>query len=346
MLLPANGPMPAPPPDRSVLPPRDKRYSRLDLELLHFFATQTYMTMTSKLTVHAVWRDVVFDHALRYDFLLQALMATAALHKATGFVENSQPHIEYTKAAFMYQDLALQGYIPELNKPTELNAVALFILSTLLTVWLFATKKLPESLSETDAAVRADLSRPRPSAGTSQEHTDIVEILTRVQGINAVFKQTIHWLYQSAAKPMLSTPTDADLPRTIPENIEHSFTLLRQRLDAACQSLDQSTQDRYKMYLERFEHLRMVSRSRTVLEWDQFIFSWPVTVEPAFIELIRQQDAVAIALFIHWAACFKMLEHMWWARGWSFRLVRDACVLLDSTWNDVVAWPRKEVGLD
>lgn len=325
-------------------------FSHLDLELIHYYSTQTYMTLTSKLTAHLVWRDVIFQQGLKHNFLLHALMATAALHKATNHAEDSETHSNYIKVAFQYQNLALSGYIPELNRPSEDNAIALFILSALLTIWLFGSKKLPEALTGVHLTGSPNfLPQILRSGSESDKSTDFLEILTLVQGINAVVKQTIHWLRGGAIDPLLKPPRDSELPPN-PPDIESSFDKLRFRienLDAAQARLsEQAARERQTIYLERLNSLRHVARARTVLEHDQQVFAWPVTSEAAFLDLIRQTDPTAIALFIHWAACFRCLDHLWWAKGWSFRLVKDATALLDESWTNVLAWPKKEVGLD
>lgn len=147
-------------------------FNHLDLELIHYYSTQTYMTLTSKLTAHLVWRDVVFEQALKHNFLLHALMATAALHKATNHTEDSETHAAYIKVAFSYQNAALAGYIPALSRPSEDNAVALFILSALLTVWLFGSKKLPEALNGVKLATSPNflpqtMNSPSPQTATN-----------------------------------------------------------------------------------------------------------------------------------------------------------------------------------
>ncbi|KAK4945225.1 hypothetical protein LTR66_014414 [Elasticomyces elasticus] len=332
----------------NVLPSSQQSFNHLDLELVHYYSTQTYMTMTSKLTAHHVWRDVVFNVALKHDFLLHAMMATAALHKATNHAENSAIHAEYTKVAFSYQNAALAGYIPALSRPDEDNAVALFILSALLTIWLFGSKNLSEVLSGVNLTSSPNFVPPQKPPASKEQPADFIEILTLLQGINAVFKQTIHWLTGSELAPLLTAPTEADLT-SIPADIEASFQKLRSRIDSLqllAPEKSQADRIRHDMYVERYEALRRVSRIRTVLEWDQFVFSWPVTSEAMYLELMRQRDPICIALFIHWAACFKCLDHLWWAKGWSKQFVKDASMYLDGSWSDVIAWPRREVGLD
>lgn len=331
------------------LSPQPNTFTHLDLELIHYWSTQTYMTMTSKLTAHLVWRDVIFREGLKHDFLLSALMATAALHKATNHAEDTETHAAYIKVAFSYQNAALAGYIPALNQPTQENAIALFILSALLSIWLFGSKKLPEALNGVNFTTSPNFFLHMVKPASENEPTDFLEILTLLQGIGAVVKQTNQWLHGSQIDPLLKPPLDGELPPN-PPDIEASFQMMQIRIentkDSQIDVSGQIKQTRAEANLGRLNELRYIARARTVLEHDQQVFAWPVMAELPYIELIRQKDSMAIAIFVHWAACFMCLDHLWWAKGWSYRLVKDASALLDDSWLDILAWPRKEVGLD
>lgn len=351
----SNTPTPASLPDNLASPlstgmsPQPSGFTHLDLELIHYWSTQTYMTMTSKLTAHLVWRDVIFREGLKHDFLLHALMATAALHKATNHAEDTETHAAYIKVAFSYQNAALAGYIPALNRPNEDNAIALFILSALLSIWLFGSKKLPEALNGVKFTTSPNFFPHLVKPSSENEPTDFLEILTLLQGINAVVKQTIQWLHGGNIDPLLKPPLEGELPPN-PPDIEASFQMMQERIEST-KSLQSDvaghiSKSRAETNLERLNELRYIARARTVLEHDQQVFAWPVMSDVPYIELIRQRDPMAVAIFVHWAACFKCLDHLWWAKGWSYRLVKDASILLDESWSEILAWPRKEVGLD
>ena len=118
------------------------------------------MTMSSRFATHAIWRDVVFQEGLRYEWLLHGDMATAALHKAALQLKSSQVYEDLAKVALTHQNIALAGYIPAVSQPNQENGIALFSLSLLLTIWAFASKELPEGLksSRVTAVFGADSS--------------------------------------------------------------------------------------------------------------------------------------------------------------------------------------------
>lgn len=329
----------------------NRSFGLLELELIHHYSTQTYLTITSRLTSHIIWRDVIFREALRYPFLLDALMATSALHKATCQPETSEAHAEYSRRALGYQNAALAGYIPALSNPTKSNSIALFAISVLLSVWSFGSKRLPEALSNGRLGLSPSLKMRHSTDGPSSsddtiDFSSVISLMQVIQGVHAVLMQTREWLVEELMELLLS-PKDEDLPQNTPD-VEAALSLLAERIDQACGSMankSDAVKEIHDLYLERLQSLRVVARCRTVLEWDPYVFSWPVTVKPLYMDLLRQHDPIALALFIHWAACFRALDHLWWAKGWAYSLVQDVSAFLDHSWTNVLVWPRQAVGL-
>jgi hypothetical protein len=73
---------------------------------------------------------------------------------------------------------------------------------------------------------------------------------------------------------------------------------------------------------------------------------WLSMVISAFVDSIRQHDALALVLLADWSVCLKGVEHVWWTRGWSKRT-------LEAVWQDVgdehcrlLIWVAIEVGVD
>ncbi|EHY59579.1 hypothetical protein HRR83_001146 [Exophiala dermatitidis] len=72
---------------------QDKGQHLLDLEMLHLYTTVTYRScvgMIQSVETGDLWQKYVPRKALQYDFLLQALLAFAALHMTTLKIEQEQ----------------------------------------------------------------------------------------------------------------------------------------------------------------------------------------------------------------------------------------------------------------
>ncbi|KAK5047385.1 hypothetical protein LTR84_006908 [Exophiala bonariae] len=339
--------MPAPMPlPSSELPTSNgtKAFNLLDLELIHHWSTKTYMTMSSRFASHVVWRDTIFAEALRHDFVLQSIIATSALHKATLLPKSSEAYAEYSKVALAYQDLALARFIPAVSKPSEENGIALFALSLFLTVWAFASRRLPEGLNN----VRLELSHGDSPPGIfCAPHTptaQFIEIVMIVRGVYAVIKETDKWL-QGNIEELLRYPRNEELPQHSPDVLEAFDTLQRAVEDSQRLPVGDEGQILRELYLTQLQALRDISRCRTVVEWDGHIFSWIIMAPPAFINCLMQGQPMALAIFAYWAAILRCMDHHWWATGWPYILVADLVNVLDSTWDTVLDWPKKQVGL-
>jgi hypothetical protein len=239
------------------------------------------MTMSSRLASHAVWRDTIFAEALRHDYLLHAIMATAALHKATTQVKTSEAYAEYSKVALSHQNKALAGFIPEVSQPNQHNGIALFSVSLLLTIWAFASKKLPEGMN----SVKLDFGYGEASPGATlplhSPTADFIEIIMILRGIYAVIRETNSWL-QGDIEELLRYPRPDELPPHSLE-VEEAFRSLHKALDdPELSSLweGENPGAMRKLLVEQLEALREISRCRSVVEWDGHIFSWLIVSIP------------------------------------------------------------------
>ncbi len=304
------------------------------------------MTLSSRLASHAVWRDTIFAEALHHDYLLHGLMATAALHKATLQLKSSDAHAEYSRIALAHQNVALAGFIPEVSTPNRENGIAIFSVSLLLTIWAFASKRLPEGLNN----VKIDFGRGESSPGvTLPLHSptgDFIEVIMILRGIYAVIGETNSWL-QGDIEELLRYPRSEDLPPHSPD-VEEAFSALRGAVDdPQLTSLweREDPQATKTLFLEQLEALRDISRCRSVVEWDGHIFSWLIMAPPTFIHCLKASNPLALAIFAHWAAIFRCMDHHWWVNGWGYSLVMDVSGMLDPVWGRYMDWPRRQVGL-
>lgn len=321
-------------------------FSLLDLELIHHYSTRTYMTISSQLKLHHIWRDVIFQEALQQDFLLHGLVATAALHKATSQPVSSESHAEYSRVALAYQNASLARFIPQLSKPSSDNAVALFSLSILLTVWAFASKQLPEGMNSLKLKLSFGETSSGPHLPATCPTSEFVEVAHTLRGIYAVIKETEVWL-QGDIRELMRSPRTEELPPITPD-MSSAFDLVGDvisRWDGRHDAALTSVEERRTLCLDQLNSLREISRCRLTVEWDGSIFGWLVLAPATFINSLKQGDPLALSLLAHWSACFLCMDHHWWANGWAYILIKDISGLLGNEWNRAMQWPRKQVGL-
>jgi len=95
-----------------------------------------------------------------------------------------------------------------------------------------------------------------------------------------------------------------------------------------------------------FEHAIQALEQR-ILD-NSAVFPWIALAGLEFIELLKMQNGVALAIFMVWGALMKMADNMWWARFSGKNMVNEASIILSSKgerYAYLSTWCRREVGL-
>lgn len=95
---------------------------------MHQFATSTYSSLCQSETDYAVWRDAIPRQALNYDYLLGAIFAFTALHRA---FQRPDEKAQWTNLALEYHSLALARFRLVLHNITSESCHAAFAFSAL-----------------------------------------------------------------------------------------------------------------------------------------------------------------------------------------------------------------------
>ncbi len=326
------------------------RLQPIDLEMIHYFLTSTHQTLVFRPKGQLVWRDVVFQHSLSHPYLLQGILATAALHK-TASTSSPESWSRYTTAALSNQGNALASFIPDLNNPVPANCVALFSMSLLLSVWSFASRNLPSKLGNLITSPRPQQEPHENSNGSRHRQSsvdDFIEIVKLMRGVYVVMKETHGWLQEGEIRELLRSAERDSLP-PIAKDADEAFCLLENKLNTPKGSgecnPERSKPHDYNIYAAERQVLRHLFRIQQCAEWADNILGWPVMLPTLFMESLKDGDPGALAILMYWAACFNVLDEVWWSRGWAHALVVDIWSILDDSWKAVLRWPMLKVGV-
>ncbi|KAA8626419.1 C6 transcription factor [Pyrenophora tritici-repentis] len=106
-----------------------------ELQLMICFMNKTSQTLAHGDEDLVIWREAVPDEAVNCDFLMDGLLAMAALHFA---YENPDSRLQYTELAMRYQNSSLQVYNKALDNINEENCTALFAFSIIVNIMALA----------------------------------------------------------------------------------------------------------------------------------------------------------------------------------------------------------------
>ncbi|PSR80520.1 hypothetical protein BD289DRAFT_440630 [Coniella lustricola] len=309
----------------------------MDMELMHHFATEAYLTLPRASEIGHVWRDKAVEMALSNHYLLRLILSFSAFHLAY-----TRPgwQRKYYYVAAQYQSQGVSHMRAALANLNHENCHALFIAGSLLAVGNLAA-----------SAIHAkDVLDPRPTVD------DIVDVFVLLKGMATVlhsFEKTIQegpftQLFGGnasvtiVASPLANTaPAELSQPRwdDVKQKLRHLRDVLQVRLvddPALAQTIDQALVS-ISVYMDEANITSM-----TVL---RFTLSWPISISEAFIKLLREKHPAAIVLLTYYCVIVQGTEsRTWYTRGWASKLLLAAEVLVPSPWAALIEWPLQRVG--
>ncbi|PSR76864.1 hypothetical protein BD289DRAFT_446249 [Coniella lustricola] len=78
--------------------------------------------------------------------------------------------------------------------------------------------------------------------------------------------------------------------------------------------------------------------------WLDVMF-WPWCLPAEFLDLLAAKDAVSLVILTYWFALIDRVTTRWFLEGWAKRGIAVAVLNLGPEWDDLVAWPKAQVGL-
>lgn len=274
-----------------------------------------------------IWRDMPFYDGVKYAFVLDAVLALAALHKA--YIEPQHSDNEkYTSASLHYQSQCLQSYQPQLSDINEENCHAMFAVSALVNVITIA------------------MSRGGPSLLPTPPTETLLTTFRLLRGIQVVLSTSYEMVRSAHYKSVFMLPT---VPKETPVSAEvaQSMQELRRRVTEAGEFKALSHVDIYNTCIEKLEDaFRQVESAENLGN----IISWPLACSEKAVELLRDRDPMMMLIYVHYGALYLHLHDRWWAHDFGRRLIwelSEALHTLGASWKPLTSWARakaEEVG--
>lgn len=317
--------------DPNLLPPQQQSsFGLADLGLMHKFSTETYKSLCNDPSDYDAWQIVVPQKALEYDFLLNGVLAVAALHRATTAVDAASA-LPYVDTALQYYNRAFAPFQQALDNLTPLNCEPVFAHSIIITVISIA---LPQLTTERNK---------------SQSMTEnIIVIFELLQGVKRIMNISKPWL-----KAKLFTRRHDFLrdPIPDPETLDSmipgagiAFTKLS-NLNNTLASFDP---EQHHINKESISLLcRCYSRYATMGE-PSAVLTWISAVGKDFVHSLRRRQPFPLLIMMHWGVLLGELDgEMWWARNSGKALAAELLIALPTEtfqWDGAQLWPKERLG--
>ncbi|KAJ5391099.1 hypothetical protein N7509_006589 [Penicillium cosmopolitanum] len=296
-----------------------------DLELMHQFSTDTFRTLCTGPLEFEVWQITIPRLALRYDFLMNGILAVASLHLAT--IVESPTSLAYIDTALQYHNLTFGPFRIAIDNLTPQNCEAVLAQSIITTVIGIALPWLTGSRDE-----RSNMTE------------NIVTVFELLQGVRKIMQIGRSWiklsLFSRQKELWDSGPTELDSETAV------ALNRLMTLNDETLASIDT---DQYRINKDVITHLRHCFTLFGNSQDPANVLAWLAAVDKEFVDNVRRRQPLALLILMHWGVLLGELDgQRWWARNSGKALVSELLRVLypvDARWAGSLIWPRHKMGL-
>ncbi|KAH7401288.1 hypothetical protein BKA66DRAFT_99901 [Pyrenochaeta sp. MPI-SDFR-AT-0127] len=284
-----------------------------ELELMHYWCTRTCNSFTQE--IGEGLRDYIIQQGLQHNYLMEALLALTSLHMASESKDSALID-ENVSEALQYQTRAVAGLRSTLGILSRENCDAVFIASLLITVCTIVSPLLQGK-------------RSHPTQTTAEAMSKLHDFLN---GIKSVLSVSRAWLEEGPVSLFL-------ISRTLIDISSLKFPLEEIRQLSNTKKCDAS---------ERLVFEHAIDTLKDALHGGRRAFPWITTLKVEFLQALREEDDVALAIFMQWGVLLDQFHDLWWARFSGRLLVDEISRTLEikgDEWIEITRWCRAQVGL-
>lgn len=286
--------------------------------LVKQYVTATHKDVTRSEREAEAWRDTPFQDGWRYSFILDAILALTALHRA---YTTSGESDRFVRASLYYQSSGLRTFTQHLSDITASNCHAMFAFAAIINIAVIAVSRGGVGVS--------------PTAPIDTLFT----IYELGNGLKAVIDSSLEMLTSGPYKAAFATAST--LPKTCAsETVARVFQAMRQQAESVAIAIPDNRAETYLATIDRLEEAFM-----QVEEHKDFgaILAWIMGVPNKAIQLLEIRDPMMCLIFMHYGVLYLHLHDKWWANGFGARLIWDMSSLLhaaDTAWVPLTSWAR------
>ncbi|EXJ91074.1 hypothetical protein A1O1_04181 [Capronia coronata CBS 617.96] len=295
-----------------------------ELELMQYWCTETCHSFTAKHT--DMFRTSVVHEALSQEYLMDAILAFTAVHKACRTTD-AVAAASYVRAGLQYHNRALSTLQSRLQTLVLSECGAVFTCSIIAMASAIVLPLLPHGGCD--------------QPGSSIE--SVCHLYEFMRGITSVVELGRQWLENGPFRTVFGDHFDGDGSCMSQEDTAAFLRRLRACNDQIHGAESPSPSGRHRVYaraIDRFEKVFSAHKFRTV--------QWLVDAGDEVIQGLRQQEPVALMIFIHWGMLLDKLEELWWAKYLGQRLMKELLAAFSRyglIWNEAVKLTDIQIGL-
>lgn len=264
-----------------------------------------------------IWRHELPKVAFAYEYVMHALLALTALHKASQ--EPDQSAYLRTCAAG-HLDQAVLLYRQDSSIITRDTANPRFVFMSLSALLAYAVQRV--SISTLDA---------------------VFEILLLVSGVDAIVAETWCSVAQGVFAPILTRGFTDAVPiglHPLPDGMDFGLAHLDFMLSIE-PMLPDDRRACISVLTELKELYQALLRHNAVCSVASMI-CFPKQEPKLFANLVKRRNPQGLIILAYYCVLLDVLDR-WWIRGWAARILKAIVGELDEVWRHWVEWPVRAV---
>jgi len=291
-----------------------------ELCLVHHYTTSTHMGISRHDRDSSIWQNMPFHDGRTYPFVLDAILALAALHKAYLEPQNNE---KYSSACLFYQNQCLQTYYKQLANINKDNCHAMFAVSAMINVLTIAMSRGSSGL-----------------VATSPLET-LFTTFKLLRGIQVVLDGHFDAVRAGHYKEIFSIP-DVPPNSTVSKEVSHAMGEL---LRLASDGNTEADPDRTELYKSSIDSL-----GKHFLEVEQVanfgaVIAWPLSLDESATRFLKAHDPMMMLIFVHYGVLYLHIHERWWAHDFGCRLIwelSESLHALGGSWLPLTSWARSK----
>lgn len=294
-----------------------------DLELMMQWCNSTYRTLSREEATDQIWQAIVPQEALSHPFLMHGILALSALHLAR--VGSEDRRTTYISSAVGHQNQALAVFREFLGDINSSNGKAMFIFSSMVTVFAFGFPPAPPESTEILALV-----------------DDLYQVLVLCSGMVQILETARSWIVDSDLGPLLKVEYDDHHPRySVPDDARRALQQLHEVNDICAGRDPEHDHSGHKTAVDNIA--LMLSEIESGLKTPSVAVWWAVKCPKKYLESLRAHRPLALVILAYYGVILHRLRHQWWIDGWSTRILNAVWFSLNNKWRHALNWAMTEV---
>ncbi|KAJ5737884.1 uncharacterized protein N7483_003009 [Penicillium malachiteum] len=344
--------------------PCEPSFTLEDMRLLHHFTTYTVVTLSDHTEAQMVWSTSIVNCAFQHPFLLQGILAIAALHLAA---RDPKKEDRLSIMAASKQNIALHDFRSQMERITPENCDALFAFSFLASYYIPASA--------------GTVINPSGNFLKEDMFNAIVYWLQLCHGTSSIYHHSKEWIGEGPLSSLFWPDQYSEIDRSsvvceqVPVSAPHERRL--RELEDLCQQdlgregLDSATDIEEKelnahalgIFMKLFRRLNDQHNRQDVqpsaklmhklpeLQRDTrkrpsvftLSLAWLFEIPLGFIELLEQQRPISLVIFAHFALLLLHAPQFWWNKPIAMKIVKAVNTSLATRYHRWIKWPLHEI---